>query len=202
MVSTMANSDEQVTKFMQAITAYAEEQSRAIHQEVEDFKAERLREAEREVLRDSYLLIQKEQDDMRRKLSREMSLRDMDARRELLSTRRDMAKTIFARAEEKLAAFTKTPAYRDWLLKSLAAIAEKLPADGTVYELRREDEDLCGELRAACPAETDFRFVPDIRLGGLRGVNAAAGIVADDTLDTRLAQQHDWFTEHSGLTIE
>lgn len=43
----MTNSDEKISKFVQAITAYAEEQRQKIHQEVEDFKAERLKQAER-----------------------------------------------------------------------------------------------------------------------------------------------------------
>lgn len=61
----MANSDEKISKFVQAITEYAEEQRQKIHQEVEDFKAERLKQAEKEVLVDAYRLIQKEQTELR-----------------------------------------------------------------------------------------------------------------------------------------
>ena len=70
----MANSDEKISKFVQAITEYAEEQRQKIHQEVEDFKAERLKQAEKEVLVDAYRLIQKEQTELRSNMSREMSL--------------------------------------------------------------------------------------------------------------------------------
>ena len=42
----MTNSDEKISKFVQAITAYAEEQRQKIHQEVEDFKAEAEEEVE------------------------------------------------------------------------------------------------------------------------------------------------------------
>ena len=55
----MANSDEKVSKFVQAITDYAEEQRQKIHQEVEDYKIERLTQAEQEVLADAYDLIQR-----------------------------------------------------------------------------------------------------------------------------------------------
>ena len=67
----MTNSDEKISKFVQAITAYAEEQRQKIHQEVEDFKAERLKQAEKEVLVDAYRLIQKEQTELRSSMSRE-----------------------------------------------------------------------------------------------------------------------------------
>ena len=69
----MANSDEKISKFVQAITAYAEEQSRKIHQEVEDFKAERLKEAEHKVMADVYELIHREQAELHNEMSREMS---------------------------------------------------------------------------------------------------------------------------------
>ena len=56
----MVNSDEKVSKFVEAVTAYAEEQSQRIHQEVEDFKAQRLYEAEQQALQAAYEMIQRE----------------------------------------------------------------------------------------------------------------------------------------------
>ena len=92
----MANSDEKVSKFVQAITDYAEEQRQKIHQEVEDYKIERLTQAEQEVLADAYDLIQRERMELKNNASREMSRRELDARKKLLGKRRDMTETIFA----------------------------------------------------------------------------------------------------------
>lgn len=194
--------DQKLNQFMQAITAYAEKQSDAMHAEVEAFKKARLERAEKEVLNESYVLIQKEQDEMRRTLSREMSLREIEARHALLSKRRDMMAAIFDRARQKLRDYAATPEYAADLAESLKKMAARLPADGTVYTVCPRDEALCASLRALCPAGSRVEVAADIELGGLRGTNAAAGILIDDTLDTRLEQQHDWFTDHSGLTIE
>lgn len=194
--------DQKLTKFMQAITAYAEEQRDAIHQEVEAFKEARLSRAEQEVLRESYVLIQKEQDEMRRTIARELSMREVQARHRLLSKRRDMMTSIFDRARQKLLEYAETPAYCDELKRSLSAMAKQLPADGTIYAVCPRDEALLAELMPLCPAGSRIEVATDIALGGLRGVNTAAGILIDDTLDSRLEQQHDWFTDHSGLTIE
>lgn len=198
----MANSEEQVSKFMQAITAYAEEQSRQIHKEVEDFRKERLHAAEKEVLRDSYLLIQQEQADMRRELSREMSLREMQARQALLSRRRDMMAAIFERAQQKLVDYAGTAAYRGWMTDALQKMAAQLPAEGTVYAVSPRDEALVADLAAACPVGSAVETADDIQLGGIRGVNTAAGVMIDNTFDERLADQQEWFTEHSGLVVE
>ncbi len=198
----MANSDEKISKFVQAITEYAEEQRQKIHQEVEDFKAERLKQAEKEVLVDAYRLIQKEQTELRSNMSREMSLREMAARQKLLARRKEMTDAIFSDARQKLADYAKTAAYREKLCSSLTEMAAILPAEGTVYSVSPADADKIAGLEAVCPKGSSIRTADDIQLGGLRGENAAAGIITDDTLDTRLELQREWFTKHSGLTVE
>lgn len=198
----MANSDEKISKFVQAITEYAEEQRQKIHQEVEDFKAERLKQAEKEVLVDAYRLIQKEQTELRSNMSREMSLREMAARQKLLARRKEMTDAIFSDARQKLVDYAKTADYREKLCSSLAEMAAILPAEGTVYSVGPADADKIAVLEAICPKGSSIRTADDIQLGGLRGENAAAGIITDDTLDTRLELQREWFTKHSGLTVE
>lgn len=194
--------DQKLTKFIQAITAYAEEQSDAIHREVEAFKEARLNRAEQDVLRESYVLIQKEQDEMRRQIARDLSERETAARRALFSTRQSMMDAIFDRARQKLLDYAETPEYADDLKRSLGAMAAALPAEGTVYTVCPRDEALLAVLTPLCPVGSRMETAADITLGGLRGMNTAAGILIDDTLDSRLEQQHDWFTDHSGLTIE
>ncbi len=197
----MNTNDQKLAKFMQAITDYANQQSESIHREVEAFKAERLRQAERDVLEESYVLIQKEQDEMRRTINRERSRREADARRALLEKRQKMAADIFARAREKLIAFTATPDYAAWLAASFREMAEVLPAEGTVYQLAAQDSAHAAALGALCPAGSRIETAEDIAIGGLRGVNTAAGLMIDNTLEARLEQQHGWFTDHSGLTV-
>ncbi len=198
----MANSDEKISKFVQAITAYAEEQRQKIHQEVEDFKAERLKQAEKDVLVDAYQLIQRERMELHNSLAREMSRRDMDARKQLLNRRREMTADIFAEATKKLLSYTATPAYEESLTHSMKEMCNTLPANDSIYYLAVKDAAHRDALAALCPAGSRIELSDDIRLGGLRGENRRTGIIMDDTLDTKLELQHEWFNEHSGLTVE
>ncbi len=200
-VISMANSDEKISKFVQAITQYAQEQRDKIHQEVENFKSERLQNAEQEVLRDSYHLIQKERAELRNRMSREMSRRDLEARKALLAMRRDKMEQVFSDAKAALSAYAGTPAYAERLKSSFAALIKALPAEGTVFEISRRDEPLLESLQSLCPPGCSVELTDDIQLGGMRASNAAAGLLADDTLDARLDGQREWFTDHSGLTI-
>lgn len=61
--------------------------------------------------------------ELKNNASREMSRRELDARKKLLGKRRDMTETIFAEVKEQLAAYTATPEYRQSLKDSLTAMA-------------------------------------------------------------------------------
>lgn len=201
----MANSDEKVSKFVEAVTAYAEEQSQRIHKEVEDFKAERLYEAEQQALQEAYEMIQKENTGMRSNLRRDLSRREQEERRRLLQKRRDLTEEVFAEAEQRLREYAATPAYRERLKQSVAEVVRRLTEEGQeplqLY-FAPQDEDKWEELRPLCPADSRLQADASISLGGVRGENRGRGLIADDTLDQKLQQQREWFTAHSGLTIE
>ncbi|HIZ20603.1 MAG TPA: V-type ATP synthase subunit E [Firmicutes bacterium] len=197
----MANSEEKISKFVQAITAYAEEQRDRIHQETEDFKSQRLSKVEQEVLDDVYRLIQKENTSIRGEGIREISRRDLAARKELLARRRQIMDEVFSRAEEEILAFTQTPAYDTLLAGLLREAAAALPAEGTVYSISKRDEAKIPALSALCPPSSRIETSEDIRLGGVRGENAESGLIADNTLDSRLILQREEFVRTSGLTV-
>lgn len=198
----MPNSDEQVSKFVQAITKYAEEQRDQLLKEVEDFKIQQLQQAEQKVLLDAYQLIQKERIALQNETRLEMSRRELEARKKLLEKRRDMMEALFEEAGRQIADWTQTPAYGEALEASLRRMMQQLPENGTVYALSPRDEDKLAALSALCPPGSRLETAEDIHLGGLRGVNAEAGLRLDDTLDTRLELQREWFVQNSGLTIE
>jgi V/A-type H+-transporting ATPase subunit E len=197
----MANSEEKVSKFVQAITAYAEEQRDKILREAEAFKIERLQKAEQDVLVDAYKLIQQETSEIRNESVREMSRRDLAARKEVLGRRRHIMDEVFAKAEKKLVEYTATPDYLAFMKDNLKQMAEALPAEGTVYSIAGRDEPLIGELSSLCPAGSRVEVSDDVKIGGIRAANAANGQIIDNTLDSRLQSQHEWFTITSGLTV-
>lgn len=52
-------------------------------------------------------------------------------------------------------------------------------------------------LRAAFGRSCEVRESDEIRIGGLKAFSEALGVLADETLDSRLEDQKEWFAEHS-----
>lgn len=138
----MVNSDEQVSKFVQAITDYAKEQREKILQEVEEFKTKRLQQAEQEVLMDAYRMIQKEQQELQNKASREMSRRELEARKKLLGKRRGMMDEVFGTGARRAGGLRR--------FARLCAGAGSLPSDDGADPARRGER-----CNAVAPKDED-----------------------------------------------
>ena len=176
-------SDEKASAFLEAINKYAEQQRNEIHAEVEQFKEEELKKAEIEVLTDAYTLIQKEMAQMRKEVATEISHEEMEGKRKLFLQRRQITQEVFERAKEKLLAYTQTDTYPSLLEGYASSIAKTLTKPGTVS--------------LPCEVKEDDSIV----IGGIRGSNLEMGLVADETMDSKLEAQYEWFFANSGLTI-
>lgn len=197
----MANSEEKLSKFVQAITAYAEEQRANILREAEQYKIERMQQAEDEVLLEAYKLIQQETGDLRNERVRQLSRRDLEARQKVLARRLQIIDEVFAKAESKLMEYTKSAEYPEFLKNSLRQMIQLLPENGTVYAFAKQDEGLMTQLLPLCPPNSRFEVADNIKIGGIRAVNEKVGQIIDNTLDAKLASQREWFTVESGLTL-
>ncbi|MDF2631663.1 MAG: hypothetical protein K0Q85_259 [Caproiciproducens sp.] len=197
----MATNDEKLNKFYLAINHYAEEQRKKIEQEVAEFKQKELDEAEVYVLAEAYRLIQKEMAEMRNGISREMAQREMNDRRELLAKRKKITEEVFERAAKSLNEFTQKSDYADLLKKFAGELSKTFYKPGTVLCIRKDDQKYQDLLQQAFGSDCTFKIDAGIRIGGIRAYNSEMGIVADETLDSMLEDQLEWFEENSGMAV-
>ncbi len=198
----MINCEKKVNKFVQAILQYAQEQRSKIHLEADALKAERLQKAEQEVLTDAYRLIQNENAAVRYEIVREISRRDLASRKEMIFHRQKIADDIFISAKEKLKEFVSTPEYEQYMIKMIGDMALIMSPQDTIYYISQRDEHFLKSLVTACPAGSRVEISENIDIGGIRGVDTKNKQIIDNTLDTKLEQQREWFATTSGLCIE
>lgn len=192
---------QKLEKFHSAIEDYAQKQRKTMEEEVARLKRERLAEAESQVLSESFQMIQKEMHEMRHRIAREMALREVNARRELLVKRGELTKKVFARAAERLLAFTKTEEYPRFLEAQAKKLAPLFPAPGTVIHLRQEDQAYFPLLEAALGTACSCAADASIQTGGFYAENQALGIFVDVSFDSLLQEQIPWFEENSGIAV-
>ena len=185
--------DTRAERFLESIRAEGEAACAAIREETERAINSQLDETRR-----TERTLRFETERAKTRANRDLSAARMAARATLAAQRQKIADETFSKAREQLAAFVAGKDYAAWLQKEAASLAETLGENAKITA-RAADLPLLKNVKL--PAGTVLEADDSITLGGLKGANPAKGVAADDTLEARLAAQHDWFLENAGLEI-
>lgn len=160
-----------------------------------------LESAEDRVLLEAYEYIHGEVSRIRGEQGRKVSQRLLENKRALSRRREEIADEVFALVRERIAAFTRTPAYRQRLQELLKESLAALPgAEDVVVTLREEDLPLAKDLRATAGHPITVEAGP-IRLGGLIVRSDSLGLRADASFDCAMAGLDGHFARVVGLSL-
>ena len=187
--------------FLKAIKNYARRQKSQMQGEVKQLKAERLREAEERAKRDSQRLVKEKMNESRSRFTAQLAAATQDGRRRLFLERKEMTEGIFKLAAEKLTEYAATEGYSQRLKQDAAGIAALFEGKSFVLYVSERDFDSYPELCSAFGDRCLLKADKTIKIGGVRGYCESMGIIADETLDSKLEQQRGWFAENAALSV-
>jgi V/A-type H+-transporting ATPase subunit E len=199
---------QKMNNFLRAINKYAEEQRHKIQDEAEKFKERELEKAEREALKDAYRIIQTEMTMVKSEIASKISKEKMKAKKEIAFVRKKILESVFFISRNKILDFTKTDEYKKWMFKIIGEILELeiFANKKVVFFVRKEDEKLLKDfkldLMPNLKVECEVKVSKDIHLGGVKLLYKRGSILIDETLDTKIENQKDWFFENSNLWLK
>ena len=170
--------------FLTAIKTLADEECKSIDEETDRLRVERLRALQKEAEDRYKSYTEYETARIKADCNSAVSECEERSRKELTDLRAELCKKVFDAAGEKINEYTKTDSYREKLV------------------LRKVLRVFCYDLKAIFKNGCVVTESDDIVYGGLRAADRKTHCLADDTLDTKLKEQKEWFLEHSGLSIE
>jgi len=189
----MSENSHKANNFLNAINKYAEEQRNKIQLEGEIYKKNELEKAEREALKETYILIQKEMASMRNEIAARISRKEAEGRKKLFNKRNRITQEVFSRAKNILIEFTKSENYLDFLKKSAENISHLIENYNKILYIKEEDykfvKIISGYFGAKCKVQQDN----NIKIGGIKVKDIKTGMIYDETLDTKLENQCEWF---------
>lgn len=199
----MPHQDKKISKFIAAINNDADIRRKSIEHEVENFNQKELEKAKNEALEEAYALIQRETGRIKSKISIEYAEKEIAQRKELIEKRNQITEKVFEDARKKLTEFATSSLYQDWLVQKVqAALPLFQDADDLQLLVCARDASLRAKLLSALQNRAELIVSNEIQLGGFCLSSPSSGKILDDTLESRLENQHDWFLENSGLTIQ
>lgn len=188
--------------FLSAIHTLAAEECKRIDEETESIREQRLKTMQSEAKKRYQTEMEYEIARIRADANREISQKGEESRRTLSDLRTSLCEQVFSRARAQIEAYTKTDAYREFLLRSAQKIGEMFRGGEVTLFISQADSDkadaICKSFGEACTVTVSS----DILLGGIRAADRKSHQLADNTLDTALAEQKAWFLENSGLSVE
>lgn len=194
----MIQEQERAEKFFRAMQRDAERRRKEIAKQVDSYTAAETERVQVQAERAARHQVEYESRRIEAETNRRLAKAAGEASAALAACRAAITRDVMDRVAEKVQAFTHTPDYKSWLEASLKELSAALGGEITVFA-RPDDAAQVEALAKALGLGVQVQTDETIRLGGLRAASGRRR--ADDTLDSRLAGQEDWFYQNAGLSI-
>ena len=197
----MLNQEERAAKFFDAITKDAEERHEEMTRKTRETVESGLEKAKTKAHSQAQAKIERERMLKEQEFNRTVANERTQQRARLTDKRGTITDEVFGDAREKLTAFTESDGYADFLKKSAAGFAAVFPQGDVIVYVRPGDMRFADDIKKAFGRDCKVESSDEITIGGCRAGVAGGSTVADDTLDTRLEAQREWFLENSGMSV-
>lgn len=196
----MLSTEEKLIEFKKSIRRETERETARINSDIESYRHAQMEALEDEVLSECYRTIQAAVAQIRMEYTTQRSQALGEMRRHLLRQRDEYAGAVFEKAKEKLIAFTSSADYPKWLEKKLSAAAKEYRMRKPVLYVREADLPLQAALEKILPG-CEVRVDREIAIGGFVIEEPELSYVINESLDSILSEQKEWFFSNSGLRV-
>lgn len=188
--------------FLECINESARKAIDSILEEADNYEKMALEKAKQEATQKSWESIKYESEKIKSQTNRRISEANIAMKKQLMEQRNQIADTVFSKVAEKLAAFTQTDGYRDFLLGSIQKIADFYKELSFTVMVKESDLKYSDFLRENVKTLTSVESDNSIVIGGCKAKCPSSNAELDDTLDSRLESQKSWFYENSQLILK
>lgn len=198
----MENKEQVFLYIRDEIEKIADQEEKQILEEAKALEKEAYAQMEAEAKKDAKRQLEKELAAISSKASIDAAANLEKRTKKLVEKRDELVKNIFEQAKNKLIAFVESDEYKDYLIDHIQKIGQEYQMTGCILNLRKEDMKYQKELVKAYGFDIEVKDNDQIHLGGFIIENPVTHVVCDETLETALENQKDWFYKTSGLMIK
>ena len=198
----MENKEQVFLYIRDEIEKVADREEKQILEEADALEKEAYAQMEAEAKKDAKRQLEKELAAISSKASIDAAANLEQRTKKLVEKRDELVKNIFEQAKNKLIAFVESDEYKDYLIDHIQKIGQEYQMTGCILNLRKEDMKYQKELVKAYGFDIEVKDNNQIHLGGFIIENPVTHVVCDETLETALENQKDWFYKTSGLMIK
>lgn len=194
----MQNMNELEQYFLQDIKRQSDVEVERLKQEQKAVQEKAILEIQRETQKEAKTVLDQELNELTLEYTVKNSKITEEQNRKLMLKREALTAKLFQEVEHKLHVFVASEEYVAYLQEQVLALA--LDDEAVVFYIRKEDEKYGNDI-FQLHDNVQVKIDPNIKIGGFRMENEQAGIVVDETFDSRLEDEKKWFYANSSLSI-
>lgn len=196
-------SNDQLYKYFEAeIRQNASKQMEALQKQIADNKAREINKVKEDLQESIDRKLKADLKELDTDHSYEVNRITQDNSRKLMKRRQELLEDVFSKTEAKLVEFTKTDAYGALMKAKIDALADRFSGCTTRFGIRKDDSICEKAIKANFHHDLKIETDPAIEIGGFSLLCEKMGIEIDETMDTRLSDQKEWFYENSNLYVK
>lgn len=197
----MANKKKKTNNLIKAVEKQADKQRQALLDNVAATKNEALLKSEEYSKKFADKYIDKQLEIETANIKSEYAVKSLQSQGNLFKTRDNIINDVFNKAKDKLIAYTRNAEYKDTLLTYAKEISDAFNNEKCIVYIKEEDMKFAEDIRDIFNSEIEIKTDKSIVIGGIKGYCENLKIVADNTLDSKLAEEKAKFIKTSNLKI-
>ena len=199
----MSFNQDKLMAFQEAIQKETDEKIAQIEQEIKEYEATELDKVRDDAYNQMFTYMQDQVHNIQNRYKQSITKYELESKRNILLFRNKLAETVFEQVKEKLIAFAASKEYESYLLEHIQTTLKDFPCEnGITICMRKEDLKYSEEIQKALPCRVQIKADPKNHLGGFFLLNEAQGVMEDKTFSSALDDQHRYFYETCGLSIQ
>lgn len=172
-----------------------------IEKDIDEIREKAIEELESSVQQEAHMYYEQEFKELQSEHAVQLSKLHEETNRKLMKKRKELSESVFTQVKQQLESFVASDAYVDFLCDKVKRFAEYGYEDVILY-LSKHDMMLKDQLQNAYGKACEIMQDEEIVLGGVRLECLKNGRIVDETFDTVLEEQKDWFYTNSGLFVK
>lgn len=198
----MSFNQDKLSAFARAVDEEAEHKIEQLEKEADEYRAAQLKQAKEEEYNRMFGYMQEQVQMIKSKHKQSVTKYELDQKRGLVQFRNQLTDRVFDEVRERLAAFSQTEAYAEYLVSQISAAVTQFPYKPVCVLVKEEDLRFSETLQRILPGQVTVEADPENRLGGFILLSREHGVMADETFAEVLKAQKEKFYSTCGLTIE
>ena len=195
------NEEQLYRYFDKTIKREAEKRIKELNDEIEYLHAKEMKKVTEDLEAKRDLELNKRMKELQLSYQDKINQIGIDYDAKLLKERTFMTNIVFNAVLDRIYQFITSPEYEDLMKNKLGTLLKKYPDAKSIITISDRDTHLPKIIKEVMKSQAKIVKSPEIHLGGFEFLLEAEGLEVDETIDTKLIAQKEWFYKNSKLFI-